>query len=167
MDIDDIIGEFLRYKYTYRMGACVAAPAKDPAAEPKPTPIATTEEPKAAAVVAAAEAVEPKPKTPRWKPDDARSASTRSSSTRRKRAIPKALKRLVWNTYIGSSVGSAKCHCCKMTDIFQIEFHCGHVKAESKGGETSVENLRPICAQCNLSMGSRDMNEFMSACGFK
>jgi hypothetical protein len=28
------------------------------------------------------------------------------------------------------------------------------------GGQTNVKNLRPICAQCNLSMGSMNMNEF-------
>lgn len=163
MNIEDVVGEFLRYKYTYRMGACASAEPPKAATAPTTT-VATT-----AAATTVATAVEPKPpteetklKTPRWAPDDAP-----SPSSRRKRAIPKTLKRLVWDTYIGSAVGCAKCCCCKARDIFQYEFHCGHVEPESKGGKTSVENLRPICAQCNLSMGARDMNEFMKACGFK
>ena len=52
--------------------------------------------------------------------------------------------------------------CCKHEDIRQIEFHCGHVIAEINGGKTEIHNLRPICAQCNLSMGSMDMNEYKS-----
>lgn len=80
----------------------------------------------------------------------------------RKKAIPKALKKMVWDKYIGSKVGTAKCMCCKHQEIRQIEFHCGHVIAEAMNGKTSVENLRPICAQCNLSMGKMNMNEFIN-----
>jgi 5-methylcytosine-specific restriction endonuclease McrA len=79
----------------------------------------------------------------------------------RKKAIPKALKKMVWDKYIGENVGISKCMCCKHQDIRQIEFHCGHVIAEASNGKTTVENLRPICAQCNLSMGKMNMNEFM------
>lgn len=79
----------------------------------------------------------------------------------KKKNIPKSMKRLVWDTYIGPTIGMAKCLCCQHADIRQIEFHCGHVIAEANGGATTVENMRPICAQCNLSMGKTDMNEFM------
>jgi 5-methylcytosine-specific restriction endonuclease McrA len=51
--------------------------------------------------------------------------------------------------------------CCKHEDIRQIEFHCGHIIAEANGGQTNIDNLRPICAQCNLSMGKMNMNVFM------
>ena len=79
----------------------------------------------------------------------------------RKKSIPKALKKMVWDKYVGEEIGQAKCFCCKHQNIRQIEFHCGHVKAEVNEGKTNIENLRPICAQCNLSMGSMDMKEFM------
>jgi hypothetical protein len=78
-----------------------------------------------------------------------------------KKSIPKTLKRMVWDTYIGAEKGEALCFCCKHTKIRQIEFHCGHVHAEAHGGATNVKNLRPICAQCNLSMGTMHMKEFM------
>ena len=32
--------------------------------------------------------------------------------------------------------------------------HVGHVIPESKGGPTTIENLKPICAKCNLSMSN-------------
>jgi 5-methylcytosine-specific restriction endonuclease McrA len=79
----------------------------------------------------------------------------------KKKAIPKALKRCVWDTYIGAEIGKTLCLCCQHVYIRQIEFHCGHVIPEDKGGETTIDNLRPICAQCNLSMGTQNMNEFM------
>ena len=79
----------------------------------------------------------------------------------RKKNIPKSLKKMVWDKYIGADIGKSKCMCCKYQDIRQIEFHCGHVIAEANGGETKIDNLRPICAQCNLSMGKISMDIFM------
>ena len=32
---------------------------------------------------------------------------------------------------------------------------CGHNIPESKGGPTNVENLIPICRNCNVGMGNR------------
>ncbi len=80
----------------------------------------------------------------------------------KKKAIPKALKRSVWDLYIGPEIGQTLCPCCMHVNIRQIEFHCGHVISEASGGETNVANLRPICAQCNLSMGTQNMEEFKS-----
>jgi hypothetical protein len=84
----------------------------------------------------------------------------------RKRTIPSCLKRNVWDEYIGANTGIAKCMCCKLQDIRQIEFHCGHIIPESLGGGTNLKNLRPICAKCNLSMGNNNMIEFMERYGF-
>jgi 5-methylcytosine-specific restriction endonuclease McrA len=78
----------------------------------------------------------------------------------KKKHIPKPLKKLCWDIHIGSLVGSTKCLCCKHQDIRQIDFHCGHVIAERNGGTMTIDNLRPICSQCNLSMGVQNMDEF-------
>ena len=87
--------------------------------------------------------------------------SIKKSSKRCKKSIPKALKKMVWDKHVGADIGQTKCLCCKHQDIRQIEFHCGHVISEINKGQTVLGNLRPICAQCNLSMGKMDMNEFM------
>jgi hypothetical protein len=87
--------------------------------------------------------------------------STKKPSKPRKKTIPKRLKEEVWTKYIGPSVGQSKCLCCKINDITQMSFHCGHVVAEANGGETNLFNLRPICSKCNLSMGTQHMDEFM------
>ena len=68
--------------------------------------------------------------------------------------IPKALREQVWLKFIGKKYHD-KCHVkwCK-NDIDVFNYHVGHNVPESKGGDTVIENLRPICARCNLSMGN-------------
>jgi hypothetical protein len=79
----------------------------------------------------------------------------------KKHTISATIKKLVWNMHIGEEIGKAKCVCCKSSYISQMSFHCGHIIAESKGGEMIVSNLRPICQNCNSSMGNKNMEEFM------
>ncbi len=79
----------------------------------------------------------------------------------KKKYISSTLKRLVWNTWIGEEIGKAKCTCCKTTDIVQLSFHAGHIISEFNGGETIASNLKPICQNCNSSMGTKNMNDFM------
>jgi 5-methylcytosine-specific restriction endonuclease McrA len=78
-----------------------------------------------------------------------------------KNPISSTMKRLVWNINIGEDIGKSKCMCCKTTDITQMSFHCGHVVANAKGGESIVSNLKPICQNCNSSMRTQNMNDFM------
>jgi len=87
--------------------------------------------------------------------------NTSAIDKKRKKAIPSTIKRLVWNTNIGEHIGKAKCVCCNSTDITQMSFNCGHIIAESNGGNLVVSNLKPICQNCNSSMGTQNMNEFM------
>ena len=96
--------------------------------------------------------------------DDAISiASTNSSNSNKskKKAISSTIKKLVWNINIGEAIGKAKCLCCNSTDITQMSFNCGHIIAEANGGETIVSNLKPICQNCNSSMGTKNMEDFM------
>lgn len=80
---------------------------------------------------------------------------------KRKASLPKVLKVQVWEHYIGKGVGNALCMCCKRQAITPFAYHCGHVISESTGGSNDIYNLRPICAGCNLSMGKKDMRDFM------
>jgi hypothetical protein len=79
----------------------------------------------------------------------------------KKATIPKVLKNAVWDKYIGKEHGIGNCNCCQ-ANIDAKHFECGHVISESKGGELCIENLRPVCGLCNKSMGTMDMNEFVS-----
>lgn len=85
----------------------------------------------------------------------------KNNTTTTKKHIPIAVKRLVWNRYIGEEIGKSKCYCCRLTDITQLTFHCGHVISEKDGGEIEVRNLRPICQSCNSSMGTTNMKKFI------
>lgn len=78
----------------------------------------------------------------------------------KKVSIPATLKRLVWNKHVGEDIGKAKCLCCRVTDITQLSFNCGHIVSERNGGQLTLDNLLPICQNCNSSMGTMDMNEF-------
>ncbi len=80
---------------------------------------------------------------------------------KRKQPISATMRRLVWNTHIGEEIGKANCLCCNITAITQLSFNCGHIIAEANGGATIVSNLKPICQNCNLSMGTKNMHEFM------
>ena len=78
----------------------------------------------------------------------------------KKQTIPQALRRAVWDTYMGIDKRSAPCYCCKNKVIDLFDFVCGHVVAESKGGTTTVDNLRPICSLCNSSMQTKNLEDF-------
>lgn len=80
------------------------------------------------------------------------------ASKKTKKSIPKAVRDQVWVTYVGKKY-SGSCFCCNK-EINVNAWHCGHVIAESKGGPTTVENLRPLCSTCNLSMGTTDIKTF-------
>jgi hypothetical protein len=84
----------------------------------------------------------------------------------KKDRIPATVRNSVWNKYIGISLGKAECYCCKMEPVTRANFHCGHIVSENRGGKITINNLRPICAHCNSSMGTTDMNEFMQKYGF-
>jgi len=83
------------------------------------------------------------------------------NSSNLKIKIPKALREQVWLHYFGRKF-EHKCYvrwCNNKINVF--DFHAGHDIPESKGGVTVLENLRPICSRCNLSMGSKySINEW-------
>jgi len=99
--------------------------------------------------------------------DDEKKCVTVSKKPRQRKAtIPKVLKQHVWNRYIGVKIGEKECCCCNKNKITQMSYHCGHVISEANGGSLDIYNLRPICSSCNLSMGKKDMRDFMKTCNF-
>ena len=95
------------------------------------------------------------------KKDDTTSDPETTEQPYKKEQIPKCVRNALWiNFFKDSRVGL--CLCCKREPITISNFHAGHIKAEKNGGKTSLENLKPICPMCNLSMATQDMNEFIS-----
>lgn len=79
--------------------------------------------------------------------------------TAKKKPIPKALRNRVWINAFGRVYFGA-CYCCEKKLEITQSWHCGHIIAENRGGLTHEDNLRPVCAECNLSLGTQNMDEF-------
>jgi len=83
---------------------------------------------------------------------------------KKKHTFTKAERQAVWNKHFGEKCGRHKCYVswCR-NHITTFDFDVGHNKPESKGGSSKLSNLRPICHNCNLSMGNRYTIEQWSA----
>jgi 5-methylcytosine-specific restriction endonuclease McrA len=72
----------------------------------------------------------------------------------RKQKIPIALRQACWVRQFGETY-QHKCFvdwCHRKITCF--DFEVGHNLPESKGGTLDLDNLRPICRQCNIGMGN-------------
>jgi hypothetical protein len=83
-----------------------------------------------------------------------------TTKLKKKRKISKAVKAACWNKCVGREKGTSICPCCNTHTISTFDFHCGHIIAHCYGGKTTLENLRPICSTCNLSMSAINMRDF-------
>ena len=79
---------------------------------------------------------------------------TNNNNTR----VPKPLRKQVWLKRNGNVI-EGKCYVC-IGAISYDTFESGHVKAASTGGETTLQNLEPICKTCNNDMGIEDLEQF-------
>lgn len=69
--------------------------------------------------------------------------------------IPKAIRQTCWVKNFGEKY-KHKCFvnwCHRIITCF--DFEVGHNLPESKGGTLDLNNLRPICRQCNIGMGNK------------
>ncbi len=80
---------------------------------------------------------------------------------RKKQSIPKNVRTIIWNNYIGEDIIKHKCLCCKKATISNTNFEVGHVLSEKNGGTHEINNLRPICFACNHSMGTENMVDYV------
>lgn len=104
------------------------------------------------------------PKTPKV-PKTAKSTDPNglTSPPGKRKIIPKAIRDKVWRDAFDTLDG--ECYCCRSP--IQVEnWEAGHVIADAKGGLPTLDNLRPICRGCNRSMGTRNMDEFITEYNF-
>jgi hypothetical protein len=85
----------------------------------------------------------------------------REEAKKKKQSIPKNVRIIVWNHYIGEEIIKHRCLCCKKVLITNTNFEVGHVISEKNGGTHEINNLRPICFACNHSMGAENMIDFV------
>ena len=82
-----------------------------------------------------------------------------------KEKIPASVKNTLWSEHFKNSI-QGNCQCCKTEVISKNNFDCGHIISEKNGGKVHLDNLKPICRSCNSSMGTTNMNDFMTKYGF-
>jgi hypothetical protein len=49
----------------------------------------------------------------------------------------------------------------------QKNFHCAHIISRADGGTDKIDNLLPICARCNLSMGKENLLIWAKSGGYE
>jgi HNH endonuclease len=85
----------------------------------------------------------------------------------KRRSIPKQVQDLLWIKYEPKNSTIGKCYSCGVEiRLVPRNYDAGHVISRYNGGSDEISNLRPICRSCNLSMGTRDMSEYMKTYGY-
>ena len=79
--------------------------------------------------------------------------------------ISAPLRKKVWDQFFKNLPDAGRhdeivCPCCETEYINYYAFHCGHIISYKNGGETSANNLRPICSLCNISMGAMNWDQY-------
>jgi 5-methylcytosine-specific restriction endonuclease McrA len=74
--------------------------------------------------------------------------------------ISSKLRTEVWNKRYGNRARFGLCVCCEIKEIYFEDFVAGHEIAVAKGGTTDLQNLEPICRECNSSMGTKTISEY-------
>lgn len=74
--------------------------------------------------------------------------------------ISPRLRIMVWTRYFGEKPTGFCPICNSVLKIGKNGFHCGHIISEANGGQTTIDNLKPICATCNTKMGATNWNEY-------
>ncbi len=70
----------------------------------------------------------------------------------KRKNIPCALREQVWIKHFGKTFEN-KCSIKWCSNIISVyNWECGHNIPHSKGGQTVLENLVPLCSRCNKSM---------------
>ena len=86
-----------------------------------------------------------------------------------KQKISPILRFKVWETFIGSKIEGV-CFCCNTNKITPFTSHhtfqAGHIVSEKMGGKCSIDNLLPICRDCNRTMGIQHWDDFVKYNGF-
>jgi hypothetical protein len=101
------------------------------------------------------------PAKPNQAPTKPNTISDSVSSGLKRRQVPKKIKEDAWFKYVGRGKPDVLCICCRNSVITPFQFHAGHITSCKNGGATIVENIRPICGACNLSMGAENMRAFV------
>ena len=71
-------------------------------------------------------------------------------------------KEILWKHYFGNKF-RVLCPCCEIHEITVGTSHKSHKIPKVATGEETLENLIPLCQQCNLSMGTMLYDDFKNS----
>lgn len=81
----------------------------------------------------------------------------------KKEAIPQSLRKKVWEEHFKTET-KHKCPISWCDTILNNSikngWQAGHIRSEDNGGETKLENLKPICKSCNCEMGTKNWDTY-------
>ena len=94
----------------------------------------------------------------------------RRASPPKKKKISPEMRERVWIHYVGDKIKNVKCFCCHKKRITPFTYHdtfqAGHIISEYNGGSISIDNLLPICRDCNMTMGTENWDDYVRRNGF-
>jgi len=78
----------------------------------------------------------------------------------KRKKISQKERKLVWEKDFKDKEKGV-CKVCNKVEININTFQSGHIISHKNGGETSFENLKPICVSCNNKMGTLNLYDYM------
>lgn len=86
----------------------------------------------------------------------------KNSGRKKKDKISSQLREKIWIYHYGN-IAIAKCLCCNEQEIRLgvNNWDAGHILSENNKGPTILENLIPICKNCNCKMGSTNWDSYV------
>lgn len=78
---------------------------------------------------------------------------------------PVVIRHIIWNRYFGNN-NTGYCLICNMEIDFN-SYQYGYVISKKDGGKSDSSNIKPICHNCNDSIGSQNMESFMKSRNYK
>ena len=91
---------------------------------------------------------------------------TKKLKVKRRPPIGGKMRKRVWDTYIGQRT-EANCFCCRERRITPFTscdtFHAGHIISHKNGGKVVLDNLLPICKDCNMRMSDWNWDAYIGA----
>ena len=85
----------------------------------------------------------------------------------RRKSLGSSLRIKVWETYIGQKT-QGYCFCCHDAQhpirpfSYSNTFQAGHIISHANGGADAIENLLPICRDCNMNMGAENWDDYIA-----
>lgn len=87
------------------------------------------------------------------------------TSERKRKSISASLRIKIWKNIFGDPpTFETICPICdnnKMLMDDGTSWEVSHIVSFANGGDEEIENLRPICKQCNRSMSNKHMKDFI------